>query len=515
VEARAGHVEEARAAYAALAQGGGPVSLYLEYGQLLGEAHRWEELLAEVETALDAHPDEAALLNLKGVALTGLHRGQEAEGVFRAALEAEPGHGAAATNLVRLLVEDGKEGEGIAILRAVLAANPRAASARRMLADLLLRGGKAEEAIGLYEEAVKGEAGARDLARLTLLYLRAGRKDAAIRTARRLATARAKLPAAHLLLVQTLAAAGRMKEALVEAQALEQAAPDWPPGLNQEAALLAQARRFDDAIAVWRRSLAARPDQVAVEVDLARVLLMAHRGDEAAASARKVVAARPKEAVGHLLLGRALEMEGDREGARRAFERARELAAGTPSVLTEIAEYYLRAGDTAAAERLYEAVLQKDPRHAGALLRLAMVAEHQGRYEEAARRYRRLLKVRPEEVVGLNNLAWILADELGAPEEAVTRAAEANRLKPNQWWLLDTWAWALGKAGKVDPALRKIEQALAQRPDNPTLHYHRAVLLEARGDRVGAVVAAKRALEITPEFPEAKETHALLARLQR
>jgi len=515
VEAKGGHPEAAREAYAALTEGDAPVPLYLEYGRLLAKASEWTPLLRVAETALAAHPGSAALLNLKGVALAGLERGEEAKAAFRAALKKVPGHGATAANLGRLLVKEGRGDDAVATLRAAVAANPQAASPRRLLADLLLKENKAAEAIDLYEAAVKEAASPRDLARLTLLYLKGGRKDAAVRTARRLVTDHAKLPAAHLLLVQALAATGRTEEALVEAQTLVEMKPDWPPALNQEAALLAQAQRLDDAVATWQRSLVAQPDQVAVEIDLARVLLSAHKGEAAVDHARKVVAARPKDPGAHLLLGRSLEATGEKAAAESAFGRAHDLAAGEPAVLTEIAEYRLRGGDPAAAEALYREVLKQDPRHAGALLRLAMIAEHEAQYEEAARRYKRLLVAHPEAVIGLNNLAWILADKLGKADEAVARAAEANRLKPDQWWLLDTWAWALGKAGDPDQGLRRLTVALAQRPDNPTLHYHRAVLLSARGDRVGAVVEAKRALEITPEFPDAEATRTLLARLQR
>ena len=515
VEAKAGHQEAARAAYTALVEGGGPVPLYLEYGQFLAGGGAWTELLHVAEVALVAHPGVAALLNLQGVALAALDRGAAAEPVFRAALAAEAGHGAAAVNLAKLVAKAGREGEAIPILRAAIAANPQEAASRSLLADLLLKEGKAAEAIDLYEAAVKANASPRDLARLIVLYLRAERADGAVRTARRLVTEQPTLAGAHLLLVQALASSGRTEEALAEAQLLDKMASTWPPGLNQEAALLAVAKRTDEAIATWERSLASQPEQTAVHIDLARLLLSLFKGKEAVAHARLVVGATPADPIAHLLLGRSLEVAGDKVAAESAFERARSLAPAAPAVLTEIAEYRLRCGESAAAEALYEQVLKGEPRHAAALLRLAMIAEHDGHYDEAARRYRRLLVAQPEDVVGLNNLAWILADKLDAAGEAVTHAQEANRLKPDQWWLLDTWAWALGKAGEAEQGLRRVDQALAQRPDSPTLHYHRAVLLDARGDRVGAVVEAKRALEITSEFPEVEAVRTLLARLQR
>ena len=344
--------------------------------------------------------------------------------------------------------------------------------------------------------------------------MRSGKKDAAIRTARRLHSDYPNLAAAHLLLVQTLAQAARPEEAIVESQALVDRYPDSAQALNIHAALQVMTGDPQAGIATWERSLRAHPDQVAVHIDLARQLLKLGHADDARKHVDEVVQALPNQAPTQLLLGRILEAQGDREGATAAFAKAQALQPKDPKVLEDIAAFYVRGNHLDEAEAIFQQILDIDAKYEPALLRTAMIAERQQRYDVAAKRYERLLAAYPDHLVGLNNLSWGLSEDLGRPQEAVTRAEAANRLKPGQWWILDTWSWALAKAGRYDEALRRLDEAQQLRPDVPVLSYHRGVILSEQGDAVGAVVALNRALKTSSDFAEASAARALLDKLK-
>jgi len=223
----------------------------------------------------------------------------------------------------------------------------------------------------------------------------------------------------------------------------------------------------------------------------------------------------PEAAAGHLLLGKVLEAQGDREGAAAAFTRAQSIDPERPEVLAEVAAFYLRGDDLEEAENRFLAILESAPDFEPALLRTAMIAERQKRFDVAAQRYQRLLSAHPDNLVGLNNLAWLLAENLGKPEEAIARAEAANTLQPQQWWILDTWSWALAKAGRDEEALRRLEEAQKLHPDAAVLYYHQGAILADQGDAVGAVVALNRALKISSEFPEAPAARSLLEKLKQ
>jgi len=491
------------------------LALRVEYGDLLTREKAWQDLLTTTVAGLKRTPDSSALITLKGVALDGLGQTDAAKALLSALHADHPEQAAAAVNLARLYANEGDIAAAVTVLRETTTANPEPSRPRALLAHLLRQQGHRDEAIALFEEATKKDARAQDLATLVALYAEEGNNEAAMRTARQLRAAYPDLPAAHLLLVQTLASAGNSEEAVIESQALVTRNPNSPQALNLHAALLVVTGKPEAAILTWEQSLHVNPDQPAVHIDLARLLLKLGRPDDARHHADEVIRALPEAATGHLLLAKVLEAQGDRAGATAAYTRAQSLDPERPEVLAEVAAFYLKTDDLEEAEKRFLAILEIAPDFEPALLRTAMIAERQKRFDVAAQRYERLLTAHPDHLVGLNNLAWVLAEDLGKPTEAIARAEAANALRPQQWWILDTWSWALAKAGRDEEALRRLDEAQKLRPDAAVLYYHQGAILADHGDAVGAVVALNRALKISSEFPEAPAARSLLETLKQ
>jgi tetratricopeptide (TPR) repeat protein len=89
------------------------------------------------------------------------------------------------------------------------------------------------------------------------------------------------------------------------------------------------------------------------------------------------------------------------------------------------------AGQQAAAQAGYVAALRQWPDHPTALLGLGNTHYAQGELLQAARTYRRLVAVRPEDVIAHNNLAQVLAD-LGCREEALILSRRATALAEDE-----------------------------------------------------------------------------------
>ena len=69
-------------------------------------------------------------------------------------------------------------------------------------------------------------------------------------------------------------------------------------------------------------------------------------------------------------------------------------------------------------------------------------------------------------------------------------------------------------AGPDMMIVEKIREAVEAAPNHPTLHYHLAVVYERMGNKAQAIESAKKALAVSPEFPEAEETRKLLQKVQ-
>jgi TolB-like protein/cytochrome c-type biogenesis protein CcmH/NrfG len=160
----------------------------------------------------------------------------------------------------------------------------------------------------------------------------------------------------------------------------------------------------------------------------------------------------PDLAEGHAQLGRIrLTHDWDFAGAESSYQRALQLAPGSPSVLdgASVLKYKLGALDEALA--LSRRVLAQDPLSAAFWHNLGLTCHAAGILAEAEKAFRRALEVAPQRFVSGALLSLVLLDQ-GRREEA---AAQASR-EPDEFWKL--WAlaivnWCSGNTAESDAML--------------------------------------------------------------
>ncbi|MBW1782375.1 MAG: M48 family metalloprotease [Deltaproteobacteria bacterium] len=111
----------------------------------------------------------------------------------------------------------------------------------------------------------------------------------------------------------------------------------------------------------------------------------------------------------------------------------------------------------------------KEPRNIDLYLNLAMIYQQMGKDPETVGVYERIIGLDPNRAVALNNLAWLLAttsdEDLRDPSRAVALAKRAVALERSPGFL-DTLAEAYFAEGRVDEAIRTIEEAIATAREN-------------------------------------------------
>ena len=131
--------------------------------------------------------------------------------------------------------------------------------------------------------------------------------------------------------------------------------------------------------------------------------------------------------------------------------------------------------------------------------------------DEAGLQYGEVLKASPNNVVALNNQAWIIRYE--APKQALEYASKAAELAPDSADVLDTLAVVEYINKDYPRAQRSIERALKANPTNPSLLYHSAMIAAAAGDKANAKATLEKLMASKPEFPEVADAQALLTEL--
>ena len=131
-------------------------------------------------------------------------------------------------------------------------------------------------------------------------------------------------------------------------------------------------------------------------------------------------------------------------------------------------------------------------------LRVAIALEDQGKYPEAAAKYREILAAHPDSVVAWTDLGN--ADmQLGKRGEAEEDFRKALELNPNSRDALNNLAWLLYQQKRLDEAESFARRAVAQRgPDAYLVLDTLARVLAARGSCDEAVKTFEQAIDAVP-----------------
>jgi tetratricopeptide (TPR) repeat protein len=157
---------------------------------------------------------------------------------------------------------------------------------------------------------------------------------------------------------------------------------------------------------------------------------------------------------------------------RNVLERIEPDSQGAGDLYLRLGETYRRQGATdASIESLTRArhILPENPVVLGTL---AMVLEGAGQKAEAEGAYRAALQADSDNATTMNNLAFLIAENGGNLDEALSLARRAVQLMPDASEVADTAGWIQLKRHAVDDALALFASALAREPDNQSYRSH-------------------------------------------
>ena len=125
----------------------------------------------------------------------------------------------------------------------------------------------------------------------------------------------------------------------------------------------------------------------------------------------------------------------------------------------------------------------------------ALHYERQHDFARARTHYLRALEGGLRTAAAYNGLSWVTVESGGDAREAVGYARAALDLEPDNADFLDTYGWALHRAGRSVEALTFLQQAYAASPNMFCIHYHLGAAYLASGDERRAIDHFRRQLE--------------------
>ena len=455
---------------------------------------------------------------------------------------------AARTALAGLRLGQERDDEAIALLAEVLKENPRDNAALLLRGKISQTRGNMVDAIADFRSILKDQPDSLEATtRLAQAHLANGEPQMAIETVSHLNDKRAENPEIGLLLAEVKVASGDRKAAMNDvadilkrdarnARALaikadieandknwdaaektllvwKEAYPNDPqPDFRLGNLFLAQ-KKLSQAGGAFERALAKKPGAIEPLTGFVNVQIATGKPEKAIALIQQVMRDNPRNVIAQLLLARVLEKQGRKGEAESAFRKAVELEPKIPATHLELAAYFSRTGDLAAAETVLKAGISvlRDASQLEAQLGDLYVLR--GVPDQAAQQFEAVLKVHPGNEQAANNLASVLLDTKSdrASHERALKLATRFKDSSNLAYL-DTYGWAQVRLGHLDDAIPVLKKVIEKAPDVPIFQYHLGSALFAKGETGAAKSLLGKAVNSPGRFPGKEEAQAMLTR---
>ncbi len=180
--------------------------------------------------------------------------------------------------------------------------------------------------------------------------------------------------------------------------------------------------------------------------------------------------------------------------------------------LVKLTNALWQLGEQRESVALMEDWLEKYPDDGVIAFDLANRYLVKGEDEKSIKLFDRMVEAEPENVIVLNNLAWLIRNT--EPKKSVEYAARAVALAPNSGTVKDTYAMALLSSGDPKKAKYFSDKALLLDSENTSIAFHRAMILNHLGEKEEAKVELISLLEAKSDFGDRQEAEKLLREIE-
>lgn len=420
----------------------------IEYAATLGEAGRYEDMLAATRRAIAAKPDDPIAYYLQAV--LAARAGQD--DLARTLLDRTGGRlsGMPGALLLggALDYSAGAWQQAVAQWGDLVGQQPMNITARRLLASALLRTGDGKGALEVLRPvALRDDADSYTLSLVGRAFEQGGQRDWAARF-------------------------------LDRAAAPARADAD-PFGSDASLAMLGKA--------------VAESASPGDSVEYVRALIAAGDSDAALAQAQRLARQNPGTPAAQVLIGDVYAAQKQWGGAVAAYQAAADRKFDEPTALRLVDAQY-KAGDRAAASNTLALFLSQNPANIAAKRLTAHWQIADGDWDEAIDTLEDLRKrVGNRDAALLAELGYAFVGK-GDAAGGEAYAAAAYRLAPTNPATADAWGWALYNLGDYDRAGQLLEKAASLSPYVSSIRWHLAQTYAALGRKDLAARQARVAL---------------------
>ncbi|MGD2119091.1 MAG: PEP-CTERM system TPR-repeat protein PrsT [Chromatiales bacterium] len=460
------------------------------------------------------YPDSPIPPNLTGLSYLADKQFKQADDSFEQALKIDPEFQVAQLNLARSSIAAGNQQQAIERFKQVLQKDDSNITALFGLAQLAAQAGDQAQQISYLQQLLAKHA--------------------------------QNLPAT-LALAEVYLSQGDFLKASSTLSAITGKPADHPALLRMKGLTQLAQKQYSDAIHSFRRLAEILPDNLEAQYQLGRAYMLADKNDLARNVFDKAAKLDADHEVALLWLtfaelelreqkfdrvleitstlakkhaqnplvfefqGAAYRGKGDLQKALQAYEKAFQLEPNSQRVQL-LANLYDQSGLADKAIATVDAWVTKHPKDTLLSARLGLMQQQAGNNQAAIVAYERTLQRDKDNVLVLNNLAWLYHQENNP--KALSLAKQAYDKASKRPEIVDTYGWILLQQGQVKQALPILQEALLQSPSHPEIAFHVATALKQVGRKDEAATVLQRIIRNTPSSPFARQAREMLSTLK-
>lgn len=475
------------------------------------QRNEFDKALKSAQALAKKLPNNPVPVNFAGAAYLGKKDIANARKQFELALKYDPAFAPAHTNLARL---DEAAGDAAAAKRhyqAILDKNDKDVGAMLAMARLADRAGNQEEALRWLQQArTKVPEALEPAVLLARYYLSHGEAPKALSVTQDISGRYPDHPLALEIVGEAQLANNQISNAVATFRKLVAGQPKSAQAYYLLTTAQVQNKDIKGAEASVSKALELQSDFPAGLVMLAIIKEQQGQQQEAVNVAHRLQKKYPDAAAGYEVEGDIYLKGGKVAEAAKAYENAYPRGA---SAALAVKLYQVRHGlGQANATEALEQWLKAHPEDMAVTMTLASAYQAEKRNKDAIVQYERALKKQPQNVVILNNLAWLYDDK--GDSRSLEYAQKAYDLKSDSPAIADTLGWILLRHGETRRALELLQDAVTHAPDVAEMRYHLAAALHKAGRKEEARVELERLLNEKQDFTGIESAKSLLREIK-
>ncbi len=255
---------------------------------------------------------------------------------------------------------------------------------------------------------------------------------------------------------------GNAAEARSDLQTVQSLSPNSSAALVNLAKVASVEKNQAQAIDLYERALTADAKNFDALNGLINIFLR-QKQYEAAANRinRAVETAAPGDlAALHYLNASIYTAQKNVHAAEAELKKAIEIDESYLPAYSSYAASLAARNETGAAVEQYRKIVEKKPSSAVYTL-LGILEDARNNHSEAEKHYRHALQIAPDSPIAANNLAWLIADNQGNLDEALTLSQAVVSKHQNVAGFHDTLGWVYYKKELSSPAVEQFRKAVA------------------------------------------------------